>query len=54
MIDRAPEAGAQVRILPGAPRLNCSYYYQPLSDLSDLAASWNESWNEVIPRTAPR
>ena len=25
-IYRSPEAGAQVRILPGALRLNCSYY----------------------------
>ena len=37
---RPPEAGAQVRILPGAPRLTCSHYYQLPVDLSDLAASW--------------
>ena len=53
-IYRPPEAGAQVRILPGAPRLTCGYYGQRPDSLSGLAVSWNQSWNEFIPRTAPR
>jgi hypothetical protein len=47
-IHRSPEAGAQVRILPaaplpGAPRLTCDYYRKRPSELSGLAASWNQS-----------
>jgi hypothetical protein len=53
-IYRSPEAGAQVRILPGAPRLTCSYYAQKSDCLSVLAASWTKTRDELSPRFAPR
>ena len=35
---RPPEAGAQVRILPGAPPVTCDYYSPRLPYLSDSLA----------------
>jgi len=50
---RPPEAGAQVRILPGAPRLSSAY--GPLSATCEyyLSVSWGLLWNELSPRHRP-
>ena len=42
--DRPPEAGAQVRILPGAPLLTCGV----AGDSTVPVDAWNEKWNECI------
>jgi hypothetical protein len=52
-IHRSPEAGAQVRILPGAPRLTSSYRSQWLGELSGSAVSWTQMWHELNPRRIP-
>jgi hypothetical protein len=49
---RPSEAGAQVRILPGALRLQ--FLLSHLSYLADLTGSWTQSWHELNPRYPPR
>jgi hypothetical protein len=41
-LHRSPEAGAQVRILPGAPPVTCDNYFPQPQHLSDSPVSWTQ------------
>jgi hypothetical protein len=45
-VDRTPEAGAQVRILPGAPPADQRILPSATLPVSGLAASWDEFWHD--------
>ena len=51
---RPPEAGAQVRILPGAPPADQRLSLSATDRVSVLAAEWNGLWYQLVPRTTPR